>query len=150
MLKCIRAVRRRMRRSQRPSRSGKKGRGGHGLRGECGEESVITHGVALSPSARRGKRYSLITDDKWFVSAVMRPGGKARRARNGSHAHSLLSYLVRGAKWGTTPGSGNNADLKKLKKRARRAAITSDASRPNDRPFVCSRPALCKVLSASR
>lgn len=27
----------------------------------------------------------------------------------------------------------NNAGLKKLKKRARRAAITSDASRPNDR-----------------
>lgn len=28
---------------------------------------------------------------------------------------------------------GNNAGLEKLKKRARRAAITSDVSRPNDR-----------------
>lgn len=35
--------------------------------------SVITPGQ-LFPSAQRGKRYSLITDDKWFVSAVMRPG----------------------------------------------------------------------------
>jgi hypothetical protein len=46
---------------------------------------VITHGVVrlppltlylLLPSpAQRGKRYSLITDDKWSVSAVMRRPG---------------------------------------------------------------------------
>lgn len=40
---------------------------------ESAVRSVITPDK-FSPSAQRGKRYSLITDEKWFVSAVIRPG----------------------------------------------------------------------------
>lgn len=93
----------------------------------CGEDGEERVRCVFSPSAQRGKRYSLITDDKWFVSAVARCRDKAR----GSYA-LVISYLEH-SEMGDTSGPGNNAGLKKLKKRARRAAITSDASRPNDR-----------------
>lgn len=74
----------------------------------------------------------------------------------GSRTHSLFrtwEMLGTRRKWGGVEARGggarNNAGLEKLKKRARRAAITSDVSRPNDRsPFVSSRPVLCKELSA--
>lgn len=57
--------------------------------------------------------------------------GVKRVGRTG-RTHSR--YFVLGARRnGGHAGPRNNAGLKKLKKRARRAAITSDASRPNDR-----------------
>lgn len=58
----------------------------------------------------------------------------------GSRTHSLFrtwEMLGTRRKWGGVEARGggarNNAGLEKLKKRARRAAITSDVSRPNDR-----------------
>lgn len=57
--------------------------------------------------------------------------GVKRVGRTG-RTHSR--YFVLGTRRnGGHAGPCNNAGLKKLKKRARRAAITSDASRPNDR-----------------
>lgn len=55
-----------------------------------------------------------------------------KRDERTSRTHSLFRTWNM-AKWGTGNGLCNNTGLKKLKKRARRAAITCDASLPNDR-----------------
>lgn len=58
--------------------------------------------------------------------------GVKRVGRTG-RTHSLVILYLEHGRNGGQAGPRNNAGLKKLKKRARRAAITSDASRPNDR-----------------
>lgn len=108
---------------------------------------IHNHGISIflipPPGCCNEKNVTFaIIDNKWFV---WRPARFSLMAAASTRIHphnGHTSVCVQVSYFGKREGGGrrkkgdtggNNAGLEKLKKRARRAAITSDVSRPNDR-----------------